>query len=361
MKHHANANALLCLLPVILALGACGGKIETGCEPSGKVTPICGVQMPEDLVVLPDEGGLLISEYGDGGHLTGALTWYQPGPGAEFVRLVQNSNITTGATDANWGEQDCPVPDKLSPHGIHLSDWEGKQKLLVVNHASREQVLFYEVVLSADGNAPPELAWRGCVSFPDYAVLNDVAALPGGGFAVTHMYDKENTQIAQFKALLGLNKGHVWWWYPRSGARVVTGSEARLPNGIEVDPSGESVWVNNYIDGEVVEYEVASDNVLTVLPAANIDNSAWLGDGRLAVASHHSPLSMGHCFGLTEGSCGGGYDIIAVDPENPDQPETLYSHPGGGPFGPATVAVPYKGKLYAGSFSGDRMASIAIE
>jgi hypothetical protein len=70
---------------------------------------------------------------------------------------------------------------------------------------------------------------------------------------------------------------------------------------------------------------------------------------------------MGHCFGLTEGSCGGGYDIIAVDPENPDQPETLYSHPGGGPFGPATVAVPYKGKLYAGSFSGDRMASIAIE
>jgi len=264
-------------------------------------------------------------------------------------------NNTTG------GESGGPAPDKLSPNGIHLSQWEGSLKLLVVNHASKEQVLFYEVLPAGDTTRAPTLAWRGCVSFPDHAVLNDVAGLPGGGFAVTHMYDRESHEIAQLKSFLGLNKGHAWWWHPGSGARVIRGSEARLPNGIEVDPAGKSVWINNYIDGEVVQYDVASDKVLSVAPAANIDNSAWLEDGRLLVASHHSPFTMSNCFGLARGSCGHGYDLIAIDPDNPDDPQVLFSHPGGGPFGPATVAVPYKGKLYAGSFSGDGMAEITLK
>jgi hypothetical protein len=36
----------------------------------------------------------------------------------------------------------------------------------------------------------------------------------------------------------------------------------------------------------------------------------------------------------------------------------IFSAEKGGPFGPATVAIEYRGKLYAGSFSGDRLAEI---
>lgn len=348
----------LSLLFTFWVLAACT-EIETNCEPVADLTPICGVQMPEDLEVLPDNGGLLIGEFGDMGKLPGALTWYQPGPDAKFIQLADNSNIAPGAADTNWGAADCAAPEQLSPHGIHLSHRGDALQLLVVNHSSVEQVLFYEVLAAADNTQAPSLAWRGCVTFPDSAVLNDVAALPDGGFAVTNMYQRENEMLAQIKSLLGMNDGHVWRWIPGNGLRIMANSLARMPNGIEVAADGESIWVNNYIEGEVRQYDIATEETLKVIKVPNIDNSAWLEDGRLLVASHLSPLTMSPCFGLTEGSCGSGYELVAVDTQAGNT-EVIFRREQGGPFGPATVAVPYKGKLYAGSFSGDRMAAIHL-
>ena len=211
----AKVLNMLTLAGSLLALAACSSNsIDTSCAPAGAVTPICDIQMPEDLAALPNEGGLLIAEYGDMGHIPGFLSWYQPGPDARHVRLADTASIDIGAGREPWGDPACAVPDKLSPHGIHLSQRDGSLQLLVVNHSSREHVLFYEVDLAPDGVQPPTLAWRGCVEFPEDAVLNDVAALPGGGFAVTHMYQREGELAAQFKSFLGINKGHVWRWDP---------------------------------------------------------------------------------------------------------------------------------------------------
>ena len=348
-----------CALAALLVTLAGCARIETSCATVGAVKPLCGVQMPEDIEVLPDEGGLLIAEYGHDGELMGDLVWYQPGPEAAFVSLVSNDNITTGAGEI-WGSVDCAVPDKLSPHGIHLSKRGATMQLLVVNHSSYEQVLFYEVKTSRDPQQPPALEWRGCVTFPEYAVLNDVAALPGAGFAVTHMYQRESQTMAQFKSMLGLNDGHVWLWYPGKGASILPNSSARLPNGVEVAEDGRSIWVNNYIDQEVKQYAIPSGDVLSSVHVPNIDNSAWLPDGRLLLASHKFPLGMMRCFGVTEGTCAAGYELIAVDTVA-GTTETLFSSSDDELFGPATVAVEYKGKLYAGSFSGDRLAEITLD
>jgi SMP-30/Gluconolactonase/LRE-like region len=350
----------LCVVILPVALAACSDlKIDTSCAASGDVVPICGVQMPEDLVVLPGGGGLLISEYGDMGHLPGALTWYQPGGGSSFIKLVDSNNIAEGSSAELWGEADCVVPQQLSPHGIHLSQRGDSLQLLVVNHSAIEQVLMYEVVPSGQGEQPPALAWRGCVQFPEHAVLNDVAATPDGGFAVTHMYDRENEKLAQLKSVLGFNDGHVWRWIPGQGSHVMANSEAKMPNGIEVSADGKSLWVNNYIELEVRQYDVATEAIISTVEVPNIDNSAWLEDGRLLVASHVAPLAMGVCFGVTEGSCGAPYELVAVDVTS-GETEVIFSSGQGGPFGPATVAVPYRGKLYAGSFSGDRLAEITL-
>ena len=59
-----------CSLVVALSILAACGEVELSCEPDGDVTPLCGVQMPEDLEVMPNGGGLLIGEYGNGGQLT---------------------------------------------------------------------------------------------------------------------------------------------------------------------------------------------------------------------------------------------------------------------------------------------------
>jgi len=315
--------------------------------------------MPEDFEALPREQGLIIGEFGNMGHLKGALSWYQPGEGAEFVRIVDSNNIDLGASSENWGARDCAVPDQLSPHGVHLSKRGDSLQFLVVNHSSAEHVLFYEVTLDEDAATPPTLAWRGCVKFPEHAVLNDVAALPDGGFAVTHMYDRENELLAQLKSALGFNDGHVWRWTPGSPIGVIANSEAKMPNGIEVAADGNSIWVNNYIEGQVVQYDLATEDVLSSIAIPNIDNSAWLDDEHLLIASHLSPLSMGSCFGVTKGSCGSGYELVSANVKT-GETKVIFRHEAGGPFGPATVAVPYKGKLYGGSFSGDRLAEIGL-
>lgn len=351
----------------MLLLTSCT-EIETSCAPTATVTPLCGVQMPEDIEALPDGGGLLIGEFGNMGQLPGALTWYQPASGADFVRLATSDTITgTGPTGEResgdgerWGQADCAVPEQLSPHGIHLANRGDRLQLLVVNHGAREQVLFYEVQPATDGPGAPTLVWRGCVDFPPSAVLNDVAALPGGGFAVTHMYKRENELLAQLKSSLGLNKGHVWLWYPGGEPQILANSQARMPNGIEVAEDGKSIWVNNYIEQELRQYAIPDGDILSRFSAPNIDNSAWLPDGRLLLASHLSPLALLPCFGVTEGSCGAGYELIAVDTVSGAQ-DVLFRSEGGGPFGPATVALPYRGKWYAGSFSGDRLAELKLQ
>ena len=348
-----------CSVVVALSILAACGEVELSCEPDVDVTPLCGVQMPEDLEVMPGGGGLLIGEYGNGGQLPGAITWYQPGPRAEFIQLVTSSNMTAGKNGDNWGEDNCPLPDQLSPHGIHLSSRGDSLQLLVVNHSSQEHILFYEVQASADAGTAPTLAWRGCVVFPSSAVLNDVVALPDGGFAVTNMYQREHEILAQIKSSLGLNDGHVWRWVPDSGLRVMANSAAKMPNGIEVAHDGKTIWVNNYIEQELRQYDVATEEIVSRIEVANIDNSVWLDDGRLLLASHLSPLTMGSCFGLTKGSCGSGYELIAVDTKS-GLTEVIFRADKGGVFGPATVAVPYRGKLYAGSFSGDRLAEITL-
>jgi len=346
-----------CSVTALLLVVAACGQVELGCAPDGDVTPICGVQMPEDLAALPDGGGILVAEYGDGGKLPGALTWFQPGADTPFTRLVQSGNITAGSGAQDWGQADCPVPDILSPHGIHLARRGDALQLLVVNHGSREQVLFYEVQPAPGGNTAPTLSWRGCVTFPDDAVLNDVVALPDGGIAVTNMYDRENETLATLKAALGLSKGFVWRWTPGSQPRAMANTNAKMPNGIEIAPDGKSIWVNNYIEGELRQYDLTTEQLLATVPVPNIDNSAWLEDGRLLLASHIAPMKMLYCFGVTKGSCGGAYELVAVDTTT-GKTEVIFRDEQGGPFGPATVAVEYQGKLYAGSFSGDRLALI---
>lgn len=347
----------LSLLFIIAVTAACG-EVNFSCEPADGVIPLCGVQMPEDLEAMPNDGGILIGEYGNAGELAGDIVWYQPGKGAKFVHLVDSKSVAQGANEENWGQASCQQPDQLSPHGIHLSRRGKTLQLLVVNHSSTEQVLFYDVQAAASNDTAPTLAWRGCVAFPEHAVLNDVAALPDGGFAVTHMYNAAS--MAELKSMLGMNNGHVWRWVPGSDIRIMANSSAKMPNGIEVAPDGKSIWINNYIEGELRQIDVATEEILSRINVPNIDNSAWLDDGRLLLASHKSPLTMAPCFGLLAGSCGSPYELVAVETAT-GTTEVIFTADKGGPFGPATVAVPYRGKLYAGSFSGDRLAEIQLQ
>ena len=62
------------------------------------------------------------------------------------------------------------------------------------------------------------------------------------------------------------------------------------------------------------------------------------------------------CFGNQEAACGASFAIIAVDPDSLEI-EKVFEHRGP-PMGAATVAVPQAGRIYMGSFVGDRLVSI---
>ena len=62
----------------LLSLLSCGGDQQFSeqerCEAFEGMLPICGFQAPEDLALLPDASGILVSEFGHMGESEGQLS-----------------------------------------------------------------------------------------------------------------------------------------------------------------------------------------------------------------------------------------------------------------------------------------------
>ncbi len=348
--------ALLGVLPLV---SGCGGGLPpiAGCEAGAGMTPDCRFHNPEDLAVVPGGGALLVSQMGQmDGSEPGDLAHYEPG-GA--IRVLFPSGPVTDRRD--WGAPDCPPPDtdRFSPHGIDLVQrTDGAWMLLVVNHGGRESVEFFSLE-EADGAV--ELHWRGCADGPDQAAFNDVSARPDGGFYVTQMYPRDSQILSILKgALLGSDTGHVYEWTRDAGWSVVPGSAGPFPNGISLSGDGRALYINMYLAGEVRRLDLESGSVTAVYEGGNPDNSTWADDGRLLVATHTAGLTdTTACQGLESGSCAFAFRIVSLDPDTLSA-RTIIEHEGA-PMGAATVALEMDGRLYLGTFAGDRIASLPLD
>ncbi|MEQ8661537.1 MAG: hypothetical protein RLW62_12015 [Gammaproteobacteria bacterium] len=349
--------AILCgaLAMPLAASGA--GDAAADCNARDGFTPVCGVQRPEDIEVLPG-GALLISEYGGlaGAH-TGRLTLYRPDDG-DLRALYPGDGAADG--DPDWGAADCPgAPGaELDPHGIHHGPSGGADRVLVVNHRGREAVELFEV-MAADTPSATRLVWRGCVPAPAEVWMNDVVGLPGGGFAVSHMVPRGTDGEALFEAERTRgNSGHVLTWMPREGWRKLPGSDGALPNGLEVSDDGDILYVNEYFGDRVYALERASGRRLWSTAVDAPDNASWGADGRLLVASHHADLeAVLACDHDPLVMCPLPFSIVAIDPVDGRRVTVVEGGGPGAPMGAATVAVEHAGRLWLGSYVGDRMAA----
>jgi sugar lactone lactonase YvrE len=250
----------------------------------------------------------------------------------------------------------------MSPHGIQLSRRaDGRLQLLVVNHGGRESVEFFEV---SDAGPGWTLAWRGCAVAPDGSWLNDVVALPEGGFLVTHMLPKRSgvMQIVEYlkAGALGIRTGHVLEWQPDRGMSALPGTETVFPNGIALSADGATIFLNSSIGGKVLLIDRASGRLLGSAEVAGPDNSSWAQDGRLIVASFVGPLwETFSCDGIERGACPIAFEIVALDPETLAT-ETLYRGEGA-PMGAGTVGLLVGTDLFVGSFAGDRILRVQRE
>src|SRR5262245_17963045 len=152
------------LLLVMLAMGtsAAIAVAQSGtCAPSGGLNFICGLQAPEDLVLVPNTRGLIASGMmaRSGLHLIDTQ--------AKTARTL--FGVATSPSTADKARfASCPGP--LDPkqailHGLSLRPAQtGHYTLYATNHGGRESIEVFD--LDARG-ASPAATWVGCVLMPN--------------------------------------------------------------------------------------------------------------------------------------------------------------------------------------------------
>ncbi len=329
----------------------------------------CRFENPEDFAVSPAGTALIISEMGRGGieSRQGRLVAYYPEPagsGRGEPRILwprsaaSSDDAATAATSAALGDPSCKAlgaGDRLVPHGIDLERLaDGRHALYVVNHGLRESIEIFEVI---DNGRMVALEPCGCVLAPPDATTNDVVALRDGGFRVSDSFHRsENVILSGLRMRYGSHRpGFAWEWRPGRGYSRIAGTEVAYANGIEKSDDERYVYLNAYFENKIVKVDTQSGARVGEAAVAGPDNVTWSGDGRLLVASHHAGIfDLLKCLRIERGNCGFRFNVVEVDPETL-QTRVLFDQEGP-PMGAATVAFPFRGRLYLGTFAGDRIA-----
>ncbi len=352
-------SILVLVTAAALGLG-CGDVAPeiTSCEAAAGIEPHCGFQNPEDLALTADGRTVIASQFGT---MDGA----RPGNIAAFDTTAPTPRIVFRAEQAKpqaepWGDPACPGPPsaEFAPHGLDLARREdGRWQLLVVNHGGREAIEFFEVTGAGEGLT---VTWRGCAVTPEGSYVNDVVHTPEGGFLTTHMMDRSNETLAMIKGgVFGIDTGWVLEWSPPDRWQRLPGTDAPMPNGIELSEDGRFIYLNAYFAGEVRKIDRKTGEVVAVAEdVPGPDNVTWSSDGSvLLVASHPATMREATaCFEVVEGTCSMPYRIVALDPGPLDK--EVWVEQGDGPMGAATVAIQVGDDLWLGTFSGDRVARV---
>lgn len=345
-------SALFVVGWALAAPAATGG--ECGVRVHG-VLAICGLQSPEDLERLPGGRELLVSEFGGLASGPGRLSALDMKSRA--VRRLYPENALRG--EKKWGDAGCPREPgaEFSPHGIHLSRRsDGQWQLLVVNHGGRESIEIFALEHARTGVA---LAWRGCVPAEGDAFLNDVVALPDGGFLVTVMM-KRGDSGALARAYRGEHTGYVLRWHPQAGWSRLPGSDGAMPNGIQTDARARYAFVAATGSNEVIKLSLPDGARLGAAATAHPDNLSWTRDGRLLATGMNDlgDLTVLRCDTGDEPECFVPSHVDAIDPQTL-RVRRLFAY-GNRELHPASIGLLVGPRLYVGSYAGDRLLEVTL-
>jgi hypothetical protein len=363
---YARWSRWLVLSFVPLVAGCAEVPSLEACEPHAGLVPICGLQNPEDLALMPGEEWLVASQFPSEQNPAGSLVALRLADTkvvTAFPPLEAGGGSRAEASSEEWGDPSCPgspEPDLFSPHGLDLVQRPGeKPMLLVVNHGGREAIELFE--WQADPQRP-RLHWRGCVLLPEQAWPNDVAGLPAGGMVVTSFLTGGSALrlgLSGIKLLLGWRTGGVVEWQPKRGWSIVANSEMSGPNGIAVSRDGSQLFVAAWGSGDFVRLDRNGNAPPETVALPHLpDNMSWAPDGKLLVTGQvASALAILRCGTLERGTCALPFSVVAIDPATLEI-DLVFEHDGATAMGAATSAVQYGTDLYLGTFAGDRIARL---
>jgi hypothetical protein len=350
MKQTIIGAALACL--------AFGGSSSTGaaqtaaCAPSGGLTFICGVQNPEDLVLVPGTRWLVASGMapGSGLHLVDTR--------AKTVRNLYAAGApSVRAERAKYAN--CPGP--LDPkqavlHGLSLRHAQtGRYTVYATNHGGRESIEVFELDTRA---AAPSATWIGCVLMPKAMPANSVAAFSDGSLVATVLIMPGKTFEDAFA---GRTTGAVFLWTPGTPAfRQLPGTELAANNGIETSPDDREFYVVSTTTKKIVAFSRSNPSApLRVAQLAEFgpDNVRWTSDNRLITAGmiDNEPSCGGPPKTEAGIRCSRGYIAATIDPKTMAVTE-LARGPATASFTGTAMAMLVGGDLWLGSFNADRLA-----
>jgi len=330
----ALATALSARLPA---------QAPADCTAADGLQYVCGLQAPEDLVVLPGERWVVAGAYaGSGGiYLVNAAnkSTVRAYPSAEAIDRLDSKTYASCP-----GPPDAATKAKFQTHGLYLlAGASTVHRLFVVLHGGRESVEVFEVDA---GQATPRLTWIGCAVAPEPIGLNSVRGLPDGGFIATNFLVRNGMGGPAMKAMMsGETNGELWEWHTASGWQKVPGSEAAGANGLEMSDDGRWLYVAAWGSQSFFRLSRGQEKPTRdeVPLGFRVDNIRWARDGSLLAAGQGGAPNAQASI------------VVAIDPKTLAVREIL-RHPNTPAFGAGTVAVEVGNDLWVGSFRGDRLA-----
>lgn len=349
----------------ILAALVCTGMVaaaailaaqSAACTPSGGLNFICGLQAPEDLVLIPGTRYLIASGMaaGSGLHLIDTQ--------AKTQRSFFGANVSTARADKTRFAA-CPGPldpKQANLHGLSLRPSQtGRYTLYATNHGGRESIEVFEVDARA---AAPSAAWIGCVLMPKDLAANSVAAFSDGTLVATVLVLPGKT----FQDVwAGRNTGVVLMWTPGSKEfRTLPGTELPGNNGIETSADNREFFVASIGLKRIVAFSRADPSKpirFAQLKEFGPDNVRMVGD-RLITAGiiDDEPACGGAPKKPEDINCPRGWRVDAIDPRTMAVTE-LARGPAAPPYTGTATAIPVGDTLWLSSFNTDRVAYRALK
>jgi hypothetical protein len=327
------------------------------CAPAAGLTFICGLQNPEDVVLVPGTRWLLASGMAPGAGLTLIDTR------AKAVRKLYAPGTSAARADrARFAN--CPGP--LDPkqavlHGLALRPATGgRYTVYATNHGGRESVEVFELTLGSGGTAAvPSATWVGCVLLPATLAANSVAAFANGTLVATVLILPGKTFEDAFAMR---NTGIVLQWTPGTPRFVeLKGTELVANNGIETSPDDREFYVASTSTRRVYAFSRATPGAgplrFAQLKDFGPDNVRWTSANTLITAGlvDDEPACGGRPRDEKGIRCPMGYAVATIDPKTMVATE-IARGPRTPSFTGTAMAAVVGNELWLGSFFADRLA-----
>ncbi len=218
-----------------------------------------------------------------------------------------------------------------------------------------------ETIRIAFVGGEPRLTRSGCVAAPVPYFLNDIAPLPDGGFAATHMFDPgipRDEREAAFRA--GMPTGFLVRWSAVTGWKRILHSEGSFPNGVDASPDGRWLAFAETYGHAINRIRPDGSGRTRLAVAMQPDNVTARRDGTfVVVGGTGQPLvSTRRCPEFRRPGC--GFPAMAARIDFDRSRLTTIAVSDGIATPGFSVGVVKRGRIYLGTSFGDRITILKI-